>query len=272
MNKLFIFGFGYVSQFLADTLKKENWEIAGTTRDSIKAATLERWGYKIYSPKMILESPNILDTYSHILYSIPPLEDEVYIPLLKDLNLKWLGYLSATSVYGDHQGNWVDETTPLTPLSTEGKNRLFVEEKFLSLGGPSHIFRLTGIYGPYRNALASVMAGKAQRIDKPGHFLSRVHVDDICQALILSMKNPMPQQIFNLTDSYPCPSREVIEYACSLLKQEFPPLIPYGDNISANLKRFYMENRRVENKKILEVLNFNLKYPTYKEGLDSLMN
>lgn len=272
MNKLFIFGFGYVSQFLADALKKQNWEIAGTTRDPIKALTLKRWGYQVYSPEEVFESVHILNTYSHILYSIPPLEEEIYIPLLKNLDLKWLGYLSSTSVYGDHQGAFVDENTSLKPLSLEGKNRVVTEELFSSINAPLHIFRLSGIYGPHRNALASVMAGKAQRIDKPGHFLSRIHVEDICQALIASMNHPTPQQVFNLSDSHPCASREVIEYACTLLDRPFPDLISYGDDVSPNLKRFYMENRRIRNDKALETLNLTLKYPTYKEGLDALIN
>lgn len=233
---------------------------------------MKRWGYQIYSPEEILESAHILETYSHILYSIPPLEEEIYISLLKNLDLKWLGYLSSTSVYGDHQGAFVDENTSLKPLSVEGKNRVAAEKLFSSINAPLHIFRLSGIYGPHRNALASVMAGKAQRIDKPGHFLSRIHVEDICQVLVASMNHPTPQQVFNLSDSHPCASREVIEYACSLLDRPFPDLIPYNDDISPNLKRFYMENRRIVSNKALETLNLTLKYPTYKEGLDVLIN
>jgi nucleoside-diphosphate-sugar epimerase len=262
MKKLFIFGFGYVAQFLASSLKKKGWEIGGTTRDPIKAESLKRWGYDVSSTLALPEG------YDHILYSIPPSPD-IDLTFLKPFpDLKWFGYLSATSVYGDHQGNWVTEETPPNPLSIQGKNRL-KDEKSFDL--PLHIFRLSGIYGPKRNTLESVRAGKAQRIDKPGHFISRIHVDDIVRILEKSLESPTPGEIFNLSDAHPCPSREVIEYASQLLHHPLSPLIPYHDDLPEHMRRFYEENKRVDGTKALRTFDLTLKYPSYKEGLGALL-
>jgi nucleoside-diphosphate-sugar epimerase len=267
MKKLLIFGFGYVAQFLSQHLKSQDWTITGTTRDPFKAKSLNRYGYQT-----LPFSLDIPDDYTHILYSIPP-SDEIDLNFLnKFKNAKWIGYLSATSVYGDHQGNWVDEETLATPLSPQGKSRREEELKIENLLHPSVIFRLSGIYGPRRNTLESLKAGKATRVDKPGHSISRIHVDDIVQALQASMNNPDIHGIFNLSDSAPCDSREVIEYAAQLLNIPPPPLIPYGPDVPETLRRFYEENRKIRNEKVLNTFDLKLKYPTYKEGLAALLS
>ena len=264
-KSLFIFGFGYVAQFLSAALIKKGWKIGGTTRDEMKATSLRRWGYDVCCELKIPQG------YDHILYSIPP-SAKIDLNFLKNLYpLKWFGYLSATSVYGDHQGQWVNEESMTNPISIEGINRLIQEKTLKDIGLPLHIFRLSGIYGPKRNTLESVKAGKAQRIDKPGHFISRIHVDDIVQILEQSLENTMPGETFNLSDAHPCPSREVIEYACKLLNEEFPPLIPYSNQLPEHIRRFYEENKRIDSTKAFKTFGAELKYKSYKEGLESLL-
>ncbi len=264
-KSLFIFGFGYVAQFLSAALVKKGWKIGGTTRDEMKAMSLRRWGYEVSRDLKIPEG------YTHVLYSIPP-SSEIDVSFLKDLSsLKWFGYLSATSVYGDHHGAWVNEGSLTNPVSVEGMNRLSAELALKNLALPLHIFRLSGIYGPKRNALESVKAGKAQRIDKPGHFISRIHVDDIVRILEASLENPIPGEVFNLADAHPCASRDVIEYACKLLKVDPPALIPYSNVLPDHIRRFYEENKRVDGGKALKTFGISLKYYSYREGLGSLI-
>ena len=90
------------------------------------------------------------------LYQWPPdktLIDPVIFHHKTDIQkmtaLKWIGYLSATSIYGDHNGNWVDEETLPTPTNERGSLRLEAEKQWLSLDMPVNIFRLGGIYGPH---------------------------------------------------------------------------------------------------------------------------
>ena len=220
---------------------------------------------------------------THVLVSIPP-EEEGMDPVLRfhgaDLasspNLQWVGYLSTTGVYGDSGGEWVDETTPPNPTQSRSIRRLQAEtlwqEWGKAAGIPVDIFRLAGIYGPGRNVLEQIRAGTAQRVDKPGQYFSRIHVEDIARVLLAAMEKPAGE-IYNLCDDEPAPSHEVVAYGCWLLGVSPPPLVPFEEaQLSEMAKSFYAGNRRVRNGKIKEKLGVSLLYPTYREGLAQLLN
>ena len=86
-------------------------------------------------------------------------------------HLQWVGYLSTTAVYGDHQGAWVDEDTPVQPLTPRARQRILAEEQWRATGLPLHIFRLAGIYGPGRSVFDRLREGRAQRVVKAGQVL-----------------------------------------------------------------------------------------------------
>ena len=92
-------------------------------------------------------------------------------------------------------------------------SKLFKENKI-----PIHIFRLPGIYGPKRSVVEKLLNGNNLVIKKPNQFFSRIYVEYISSAIIKSMKNPTPGEIFNVTDNKPCSSEEVTIYAAKLLK------------------------------------------------------
>jgi nucleoside-diphosphate-sugar epimerase len=137
---------------------------------------------------------------------------------------------------------------------------------------PLHIFRLAGIYGPGRSAIDAVRQGRAQRIDKPGHVFSRIHVADIVAALRASMARPDPGVIYNLADDEPAPPEAVIAHACALLGVPAPPLIPLADAaLSPAARSFYDDNKRVANRRLKEALGVRLRYPSYREGLAAVL-
>ena len=226
---------------------------------------------------------NLLDTVTHLLISVPP--DSAGDPVFREFGtriarmtqLRWCAYLSSTGVYGDHGGAWVDEQSTTNPASPEGKNRLIAEAQWLRLceqhGIPVHIFRLSGIYGPGRNALRQMLRGEAYRVVKPGHMMSRIHVADIVRLLMASAGHPTPGQVFNIADNEPSPSHEVVAYASKLLNQEAPPEISYTDErVSVGMRRFYASNRRISNRKALSTFGATLQYPNYRAGLDALLS
>lgn len=287
-NKLFCFGYGYTSTFLGEALKKsgENWILAGTTRTPAKRGILRNHGIEAYTfdKDKPLGDPNYsLEGTTHLLISTPPDRDGDYAfdahadDILRQMpNLKWVGYLSTTGVYGDRDGAWVDETSERRPSSIRGTRRLLAEDQWLSLfkshGLPVHIFRIAGIYGPGRSAIDSVRVGIARRIIKPGHAFCRIHVEDIVATLMASMKNPKPGQIYNLSDDEAAPSHEVIAYAARLLGKDPPPLVRFEDaNLAPITLSFYSDNKRVQNTKIKEELGVELKYPNYRLGLEGCL-
>lgn len=224
-------------------------------------------------------APAALEGVTHVLNGIPPDrqgEDAValaLLPQLEKLNLHWFGYLSTTGVYGDRQGGWVDETTPVNPQNLRSQHRVRIEQVFLNANLPTHIFRLPGIYGPGegRNPIARILKGDVQLIDKPGHYFCRIHVADIVQTLERSLAQPTPQEIYNLSDDQPSESLPVLLEAYRLLGRPAPPAIPLeAANLSPMAQSFWRESRRVRNDKIKQALGVQLRYPSYREGLRAI--
>ncbi|MCK0126612.1 SDR family oxidoreductase, partial [Gelidibacter sp. F2691] len=224
---LFVFGYGYSARALARELAGDFTTI-GTSREAGPDVVL--W------PGSDISEP--LTRATHLLISAGP--DADGDPVLRRVRddiariapqLEWVGYLSTTGVYGDHQGGWVDEDTPLTPSTKRGQQRVAAEAAWQELadeaGLPLHIFRLAGIYGPGRGPLAKVRKGTARRIIKKDQVFSRIHVDDIAQVLAASISQPNPGGIYNLCDDNAAPPEDVLEHAAKLLGLPKPPSEDY---------------------------------------------
>ncbi len=277
MPCLLIFGLGYVGQHIGRTLLTKGWRVVGTTRTLGQAQRLKNQGFETVVWDGLTPYPHeLLEGITHILITIPPDESGDIVLRYIDfatLALKWVGYLSATSVYGDHQGAWVQEDSPLNPVSPRGRHRLLAETQWLACKAvhpyfPIHIFRLSGIYGPGRSVLDSIRSGVVQRVDKPGHVFSRIHIEDIIQVVMASINHIQPGEIYNLADDQPAATADVIAFGCNMLGVEVPALVPFEKAaLSESLREFYAEQKRVDNHKIKESLGVRLIYPTYREGL-----
>ena len=281
--KLIFFGAGYTSSYILPILDCD-LEIICTHNTEVKPNELDK-KLKIKRVKFsdFLKNKNeFLMNSTHILNSIPPInqEDLVY-NLFKDANestiqnLKWLGYLSSTSVYGNHFGNWVDEKTITKPTTKRGKIRKKVEDSFLRLykknSIPVHIFRLPGIYGPGRSALDKLQNGNKNVVVKAKQFFSRIFVEDIASALALSMERPTPGEIYNITDNLPCSSQLVTEFAANLLEVNDLEYISVNSPLINDMTRdFYKDNKKVSNKKIKKILGWTPKFENYKLGLEKI--
>ena len=286
-NKLFCFGYGYSCDYLGhELLSNENWSVSGTTRSNEKKQSLRSRGVQayIFDYEHPLPDPAfILEDTTHLIISTPPSDegDPAFISHAQDIlklkNLQWVGYLSTTGVYGNRDGDWVNENSELRPSSKRGSRRVKAEEQWQSLYKnhdlPLHIFRLAGIYGPGRSALDTVRVGTARRINKPGHIFSRIHVEDITNILLASMAKPNPGAIYNVCDDNPAPSHEIISYACEILGRPEPELINFDEaDMTPMARSFYSDNKLVNNNRIKEELDVQLKYPNFKEGLKACMD
>ncbi len=286
-NSLFIFGLGYTATRFALAMQAQGWNVAGTVRSADKAAALQAQGITahVFDGDQPMRQPMAkLRHVSHVLSSIPPQmaeTDDAADPVLRhhgrDLikmrKLEWVGYLSSTGVYGDTQGQWVSESSPIGLGRRTARAEADLSWQVFSLAGlPVHIFRLPGIYGPGRNALTRARAGMLNRIDLPGHVFSRIHVDDIIATLQASIAQPEPGAIYNVADDEPASSADLGAYACQLLGIETPPLQSLDEaGLSPRARAFYSECRRVANDRIKEDLGVRLRYPTYREGLQACL-
>lgn len=280
MSKVLLsFGHGYSARALARRLVPQGWTIYGTTRREEKSTALRSEGViPVQWPQGDLSEA--LDTATHVLTSAGP--DAEGDPVLRRYRaeideiaprLDWAGYLSTTGVYGDHQGAWVTEDTPLTPSTRRGRMRVEAEAEWQAIPDlPLHIFRLAGIYGPGRGPFEKVRQGTARRIIKKGQVFSRIHVEDIAQVLEASIHRPNPGAAYNVCDNDPAPPQDVIGYAAELLGLPLPPEVDFETaDMTPMARSFYAESKRVDNTRMKEELGVNLIYPDYRTGLQALL-
>jgi hypothetical protein len=272
--RLLCLGLGYTAEVLARRLAARGFAIAGTTRDvDRKRASLGReadeWQLIEWQGTGPLPD-DALDRSTHLLHSIMP--DTEGDPLLRwhadqlaAASIPWIGYLSTTGVYGDHQGAWVDETTPPRPSKDRTRRRVAAEQTWQQLG--AHVFRLAGIYGPGRSALERIERGDVP-IEKPGKLFNRIHVDDIASVLEASLARPSPGRIYDVADGHPASQVEVLHYAAELLGRPRVPALPFEQaELSPIARSFWDDDVRIAGRRIRDELGVTLAHPDYRAGL-----
>jgi nucleoside-diphosphate-sugar epimerase len=279
---IFCFGFGQVAKnFISKVnLEKYNINFSSTSRNKTSLENFEGIEYnsyqfsnKKYDKNLILK----LKEADYILVSIPPKNEEDLVinnfsKILENSKAKWITYLSATSVYGDHKGEWVNENSQTKPTSLNGIARLKAENSWLSLEKnknlPVQIFRLSGIYSNENNILVRLKLGNTKLIKKKNHFFSRIHVEDIASILFKSLFKFKAGEIYNLADDKPSSLEEVTLYATKILNIKDLKNIEANEMESKMLISLYKDSKKVSNKKIKKYFNYDFKFPTYVEGLN----
>ncbi len=282
MTALVCLGLGYCARFYVAEFGSRFDRVIGTSRlpDKKLSAAVQMLVFD-----GVHSSPKLRDAISgasHLLISAAPgdASDPVLATLADDIaaaaKLQSIVYLSSLGVYGDHGGAWIDETAPTIPPHTRGAARVDAELAWQALGRqrriPVAILRLGGIYGPGQNAFVRLVAGRAHRIDKPGHVSNRIHVADIAQAIDAAFSRRF-DGIVNVTDCEPAPPGDQIEFAAKLLGVAPPPLLSLDEakrTLSPFLISFYDGCARVRNDKLKNVLGVTLRYPDYRAGLQAL--
>ena len=281
---VFCFGFGQVAKNFIGKIKSENFKINLSTTSTSETCqkSINSVDYKSYFLNHESYDDNLikkLKEADHILISIPPIKGvdlvlKNFSKIIEECKPKWITYLSATSVYGDHKGEWVSEESITKPTSLNGVARLEAEKSWLSLkinkNLPVQIFRLSGIYSNESNILVRLKSGKVNLINKPKFFFSRIHVEDIGNTLFKSLSNFKSGEIYNISDDKPSTSEELTLYAAKLLNMDKPKIIEVEDIESEMLKNFYKNSKKVSNKKMKSSFKYDLKFPTYVEGLSNI--
>jgi len=277
-RQLLVIGGGYTGVRLARAARRQGLAVKLTSRRPRPDADDLTWlPFNSAVEALALPPAAALAGTTDVVVSVPPepgLGDpalRLLGPLLRELPLQWLGYLSTTGVYGDTGGSWVDETAPTPARAGRSQARLEAERAWLASGLPVQLFRLPAIYGPDRSPFAALRGGQSRLIHKPGQVFSRVHVDDIVGCLLHCLQLPIGQRppVVNVTDDCPCPSSETLGYAAHLLGQTLPDVERY-DSVAASMspmaRSFWAENRRASNQLLRQRLGYVLRYPSYREG------
>jgi nucleoside-diphosphate-sugar epimerase len=277
-----IFGCGYSGTAIAKAFGESGMRVSGTTRSADKAEDLRKAGIEAFVFDGETLSDNLkaaMASVTHLVQSIAPRDADPLLSLLGDdsrtllPDLQWIGYLSTVGVYGDHKGAWINEETRCVPVSGRSKERLDAEEGWLALAPARNvsaaILRLSGIYGPGRNAFVNLDRGTARRIIKKDQVFNRIRVEDIGASTRFLSENGLGG-IYNVTDDQPGPPQDVIVEAARLMGVEPPPEQPFETaEMTPMARSFYGENKRVSNAK-LKAAGFRFSFPNYPMSLAQL--
>ena len=284
MSRLLAFGLGYSAQALGRLKLKSGWSVVGTARtpDGVKALNAQGFEGVLFDGMSVLDArADQVKQATHVVVSIPPQEaGDPVLGLLRNAmgssgRLSWIGYLSTVGVYGNSNGGWVDEESPVAPDFDRTRWRISAEQDWLDFGRHSgkrvQVFRLAGIYGPGRSAFDSILSGRARCIIKPGQVFNRIHVDDIARIVSAAMDGRGRSPIYNVADDEPAPPQDVICFAADLMGLPAPADVPFQEaDLSPMARSFYMSNRRVSNAKAKSELGVRLLYPNYRDGLKAI--
>jgi nucleoside-diphosphate-sugar epimerase len=280
MRRLFCIGLGYTACAYVEAYGAKFDRISGTVRTAARKPALAGTGVTdtfIFDGAPSDAFTAAIRESDCVLVSAPPAQIAMAaLAAARDRPPLPVVYLSSLSVYGDHGGAEIDESAALDPTPGRGRERVAAEEAWTAFGAatgsPVAILRLAGIYGPGRNALATVAGGRARSIVKSGQVFNRIHVADIAQMIDAAFAIKA-SGVFNGCDDQPAPPQDVIAYAARLLGQPPPPEIPFDvakAGMSEMAQSFYAECKRALNGKIKTELGVTLRYPNYRAGLDAL--
>lgn len=260
--------------------------VTGTRREQVGIDELASLGVKgvLLNSQISDEFIAELSKTTHLIVSVAPnREAPLHDPMLSLLQalpatdfsqLKWIGYLSTIGVYGDYQGRWVDEGSPC--VSTQARSIMRREAEIAwqqfgnNLGVPVAVLRLSGIYGPGRNAVRDAMNGKARILIKPHQVFNRIHVDDLAHATLLAARQGF-SGLLNITDDNPAPPQHVVQYAHALAGKSAPQSIDFlSADITPMTRSFYSENKRVLNTASKRELGMHYRYPNYRVALSEI--
>ena len=284
---LVCFGFGLAAKYFVKELLRNKYKIKLITTSRSKSSNnkflnINYKNFHLDNNKFDKKIIKYILNASHILVSIPPRNrkdlviENFYNEISLNKKIKWLAYLSSTSVYGNHNGKWVDERSKLLSNNDTGINRIVAENEWLKLNRhhfvPTRIFRLSGIYSSERNIFLRLAREQVRYVKKSNHFFSRIHVADIAQVLSKSLIYSKPGEIYNVADNMPCSYDQTISYACNLMGVKIPPSENFQLLKDSEMKNFYKDSKKVGNFKIKKDLKVKLQFPSYKEGFKSILN
>ena len=283
-DKFFFFGFGQTAKYLVTNLiqSKKKFIFSATNTRKTKFKTYNKKKFRSFKFKDSYYDKKLfrkLTDADYILVSIPPQKKKdivlkKFAQILKNSKFKKLIYLSATSVYGNHNGKWVNEHSKLKGKTKFGLGRKVVEKLWIKFRDSTklniNILRVSGIYSKENNVLKKI--SKKSIFVKEKKFFSRIRIEDLAQIIKKMFYSPKNYMILNAADDKPATNIEVASFAAKLLKIKNLKSVPLSNFKNKMIKEFYKDSKKVSNKNMKNKLQVKLKYPTYKQGLRNIFD
>ncbi len=227
--------------------------------------------------------PPVLAASPWIYYFAPPPSfgrtDPRVADFLRDcppLRRRRIVLVSTTSVYGDADGAWVDETAPLRPVTERGWRRLAAERQLWAWcertpGAEAVVLRVAGIYGPERLPLQRLRQGMAVLDPALAGFSSRIHEQDLAAVCVAAMWRGRSGEAYNACDDYPSSMSDYFIRVACRFGLPAPDRLSWAEaerRLSPAMLEYLRESKRVDNRKMLNELGVTLRYPDLDSGLE----
>ncbi len=277
-----IFGCGYLGKRVAQQLNLQGIRVWGVTRSQSNAAQLVQQGILPIvadwtDPGTLQDLPPVAQILVSVSYDSHSHYDryESQVGGLRNLLQHTspqanVCYISTTGVYGQGDGDWVDESTLCQPLQPGGKTHLAAEQLLHEMRPADSwtVLRLSGIYGPGRiPRVADVIAGRPIESPQDG-YLNLIHVEDAATVVVSAWKNSR-QRIYLVSDDRPVIRGDFYREVAKQFGAPPPTFVDPPPNASISIRA--TSNKRVSNRKMKTDLMATLKYPTFREGIPSAM-
>ena len=262
-------GYGYLTQFVFKRICALGIKGIGVTSKNIN--NNEFTNIIFVNRDKIKE---VLTYSTHLLITAPPDDKGCSIfnkfsSQILASNIKSLIYISSTGVYGNHNGDWVDENSVLNAKSQFDKIRVKSEKQWKTFCKKNNlnlnIVRISGIYGPQR--IIKFNKKKLDVIIKKNHYFSRIHILDAARLISKIILENFNNEIWNLADDFPS-SRELFLLEAIKIKniKNFAriPFEEYEATLSDRAKKFWLNNKRVSNSKVKKYFEYRFIFPNYK--------
>ncbi len=188
---------------------------------------------------------------------------ERLLDALDPASLARVVFVSSSAVYGDHAGDWVDESTPPRPPGFNGEILLEAEQRLMARGLPATVLRLAGLYGPGREGLLRrLVAGEARAPVAPPFWGNRIHVEDAAAAIDHLLALPAPEALYLGVDDTPMPLHELYGFLAARLGAPAPADGPPPRGIG---------NKRLSNRRLRES-GFVPRWPDAREGYAAMID
>ncbi len=268
-----IFGCGYLGRCVAEKWLKQGRRVFAVTRGgSILPAGVERIVGDVVQPETLKALPSV-DT---VLYAIGfdrtagPSMRAVYVDGLANVlthlpQPKRFVYVSSSSVYGQTDGVWIDESAPTKPAEESGRIVLEAESLLLAKLASTIILRFSGIYGPGRLLRRQTIEKGEPIVGDADKWLNLIHRDDGVRAVLAAETRGTPGCVYNVCDDHPVRRRYFYTTLARVLGAAPPMFVtpPANQPIPPHERA----HRRINNLRLKRDLGVVLQYPNYDQGL-----
>jgi len=287
MCNVSIVGCGDIGRRVARACLARGDRVVGWVRTGESRSGLEALGIPAVQADLDNDRTELSGLQGHqVYYFAPPpsrgREDTRVARLVKHIeetgSPQRLIYLSTTGVYGDCQGAWVDETRAPAPGVDRARRRLDAELRWRAWseagGGELVILRVAGIYGPDKLPVVRLQSGQPMVGDADSPITNHIHSLDLVGVCLAAMQRGGNGEVYNVSDGHPGSMSGYFNQVADFLGLPRPPVISLEEarrRLSPGMLSYLGESRRLHNRKMLEELQVELRYPSLAEGLPACL-